>query len=207
MSLSVTVTPADEVTPVLTRLRTLLDGPGMARLNGRIADRAEILTRGHILHAAKTRHKTANELGARPTNYLAGLAKLVEKSADSSKAEVVVVGDIFARAWGPVAVKPRVKKFLAIPAHKLAYGKRPAEFSDLKVVVIKSSRIGKKVLALAREPVKGSRKAIDKKLTVFFWLRTQTALPADPYLLPSIFQMEEAMEKGAEDFMRLDVRV
>lgn len=201
----------DQATPFVARLTRVLQD--RTQLNKRMVDRAEVLTRNHITRAARTRHKTATLLGARRTGYLEGKAALVESRSDASGATLTVVGDIFARADGPVLVRPKTRKFLAIPAHKSAYGKRPGEFPDLKLIVLKSG--GKKRLALVKADqtnLKTRRRSgfeYDRSKgragIVYFWLVKQARLPHDPGLLPMLLQYQGAMEQGAKDFFNLDL--
>lgn len=199
-ALIMTLSSDDQVTPYLSKLTRVLSD--RTPLNKRISDRAEVMVKKHITKAARSRHKTASVLGAKRTGYLEGKAALVEGTHDAGGSTITVVGDIFARASGPVKVAPKTKKFLAIPADKESYGKRPGEFSDLDVIRILAK--GKTMLALVR-PGRTDEGGKKRRKKVLFWLVKSVTLPHDPGLLPSAFEFQGAMEKGAQDFWRLDL--
>lgn len=194
MSLNVTINVSDDVTPALSTLTKNLTGD-RTDLHEYIAYAAGVMTQRYITEdAAPTRHRTANRLGASPTNYLARTAAALEFTG-TRDAAVLSFGrdsEIYARVNGPVTVRPVNKKFITIPATAAAYGKRAREFSFLKFIPFANG-----TRALAR--VDGKGKA--KKLIIFYWLKEQVTLPQDRGLLPSDTQFLDAAELGARDFV------
>lgn len=79
------------------------------------------------------------------------------------------------RAYKNLDIRPRFRKFLAIPMHREAYGKKPADFSDLFVVRKKDS--GKAYLAQKAPGGTG--------ITFMFSLVKRAFQPRDSRLMPS----------------------
>lgn len=194
MSFAIYIDLDEAATPVLRDLSAALED--REALHAAVAGRAEIATRDHVLDASRTRHKTAERLGARPTGYLERAAQGVTSRADADAAVVVLGGDnaIFARAFGEVTVRPRRAKNLAIPAKAAAYGKRPGEFDDLTLLIFRPEA-GGFAMALGRE---GEGDAPDD---VFFWLVKKAVLPKDEGLLPTADQYAAVAELGALDYL------
>jgi hypothetical protein len=196
--MKMTILQGDATTPFLKELQSSLK-PGSAaslKLRKGIAGRLEQVTRSHITKASLTRHKTATRLSAKPTGYLEKKEGTVESQVTGNAdglIQISVYGDIFARVDGPVSVKPRTKKWLAIPATAEAYGKRPYEIDGLRFVLMKKGKLA----ALVR--VKGTDGK--PKSEVIFWLKKGVTLPQDRGLLPSEQQYLDAMEMAANDFM------
>jgi hypothetical protein len=188
MSFAIALVTTDEASPILRSLVGALEDP--TDLHKAIAAEAEVLTRDHIVVASRTRHKTAESLGAKPTGYLERAAEGVTSEGDKDFATILLGGDTagFARAFGQVTVKPKKAKFLTIPAHKDAYGKRAREIEDLELIVFK----GDDSFAMAL----GKRNA-DDTIKVYYWLRRQVTLSMDRGLLPSDDQYLAAGEAGA----------
>lgn len=191
----------DATTPFLKELQASLK-PGSAaslKLRKGIAGRLEQTTRSHITKAALTRHKTATRLSAKPTGYLAKKEGTVESQVTGNADGLIIVsvyGEIFARVDGPVSVKPRTKKWLAIPATAESYGKRPREIDGLRFVLMKKGKLAALVRVETEKDADGKPKS-----EVVFWLKKGVTLPQDRGLLPSEGQYLEAMEKAADDFM------
>ena len=115
----------DQATPVINALLADLKDP--TEFHRLLAlDLAEY-TQHHIREAARTRHETAGRLGSAPTGYLSKAADTVEQSSDSGGVTLRVAGAIFKRVNGPVTVRPREKKYLTIPVHADAVGKKAQE--------------------------------------------------------------------------------
>ena len=190
----------DLTTPSLKALQAALK-PGSKeslKLRKAMAFNAETLTRDHIIKAAKTRHKTANRLSATQTGYLSKKAESVESQVTGNAdglIKLTVIGDIFKRVDADVSVKPRLKKWLAIPATAEAYGKRPGELAGLSFIKMKGN-----LAALVRV---SEQKDAKGRLTpdVIFWLKKGVTLPQDRGLLPVEGQYMEAFEKAADDYL------
>lgn len=190
----------DLTTPSLKSLQAALK-PGSKeslKLRQSMAFNAETLTRDHIVKAAKTRHKTANRLSATQTGYLSKKAESIESHVTGNAdglIKLTVVGDIFKRVDGAVPIKPRLKKWLAIPNTAEAYGKRPGEISGLSFRKFKNN-----LAALVR--VSEEKDALGRpKFDVIFWLKKGVTLPQDRGLLPVEGEYMEAFEKAADDYL------
>jgi len=189
---SINISVTDQATPILAELhRELTDRTG---LNKYIGASAEAGTRLHIRRAAQDRHATADKLGARRTGYLSKRAELVQGTGDKTGAEISVTGAIFKRTFGPVTIRPRAKKMLAIPMRAEAYGKRPGEFGDLFIF---RSRQGRLFLA---------RQAGEGRLHFLFLLKAVVVLPQDRGLLPSDEQFGQLAELAARGYLNKRLR-
>lgn len=164
-----------------------------AEFADQLAGEFEELTRSHIREAAKTRHTTAERLGAKPTNYLLNKAASVESVGAPGKVLLTVAGDIFKRAFGPVKVSAVAKKYLTIPITAAAYGRRAGEFDGLFLVRTKKGNL----LLAQRE---------GKTLKPFFLLKAQVTLPEDRGLLPSDAAFFHAAEEAADAKLELITR-
>lgn len=180
--------------------------PALKALEGRLSDRTELhrhvaaaaehTTREHMVTIDPSMHTTRSRLGvpiSSPPSYWQSRINAVESRADSNAATVSLgsEAEIFSRVDGPVLVRPRVGKYLTIPATAAAYGRRAREIAGLFAVTFKS---GSK--ALAQKDGSDS-----KKLKVFYWLKESVTLPQDRELLPSDEQYLNAAEQGARDFV------
>ncbi len=233
MSMKVQVQISDAATPTLKDLQDTLNDAGKLKLRKAIAGRLETLVRAHIIRAAQTRHKTATRLGANPTNYLAKRGDTVETQVTGNAdglIKLTVYGDIFARVDGPVDVRPRRAKSLAIPAISGAYGRRPREIGGLRLVVFldaKKAALAKVTgdggtgpIFLRKQVVGPPRPSSDRwrrykrsfgpekptpKITVWYWLKKGVTLPQDRGLLPEAGEFTAATEAGAVDFLEAEI--
>ncbi|MES2598610.1 MAG: hypothetical protein V4662_24965 [Verrucomicrobiota bacterium] len=192
----------DDATPLLKELQSSLKkgSAGSLKLRKGIATRMEKLTRSHILFASVTRHKTATRLNASPTNYLVKAAEAVETEVSpgaDSPVKVYVYGEIFERVDRDVEVKPVRKKWLAIPATRQAYGRRPGEIPGLHFMLMKKGTLA----ALVSYP--GGKRKDDgrKNIKIWYWLKKGVTLPKDPGLLPSQLLYANELELAAVDFL------
>ena len=149
-------------------------------------------------HARATwpqRHRTAARLGAQPTGWLERGIQMISARSDESTATVDLTGNAATAAQrvdGPVTIVPRGKKWLTIPATAEAYGRRPGEFSQLRVLFFGRGRI-----ALGVGPGKGEQ----GPRKVFFWLRKSVTLPQDRTLLPPDEVLRAGVDAAAEEFL------
>jgi len=185
-ALSLNVATGAEATPVLNALSGMLTN--RTDLHDYLATDAEAMTRDWIREAAKSRHTTAEALGASPTNYLSQVADLVAGYGDESQATVDIFGAIFRRVEGPVTVRPKRAKYLTIPVDAESYGQRARDFSDLKFKVDKD---GRKFLAR----VDGT------EIKPLFALVKKATLPQDAGLLPSLAHYEHTAESTARAYV------
>ena len=210
MSIRVVIATEDHATlPLQAVIRAVEDKPTLHRLIG--ASVGTLVKRYIIEEATPTRHVTAQRLGASPTNYLAKAGASVVSRGDSSGAEVVIPqnGEIFARVGGPVTVRPRLKKYLTLPATAAAYSKRAGEMEGLQFRINKA---GTAMLVMGpryqRKP-DGTRRTKDEAADyraelkadtkVMYWLKKRVTLSEDRGLLPSDAQFYEAIKDGAAE--------
>lgn len=178
----------NEATPTLRALIDALDD--LTGLHTRIAERAEALTRKYLAGIAPRRHRSAARLGATPTGILSRAAESPEGRGTAEGAYVTLrPAEVLARAFGPVTIVPRAgKKYLTIPIHRRAYGKRAGEFTDL--TFLKPS--GKPYALLVRRAPNGN-------VIPYFLLVRKVSQAQDRTLLPSDDAYLEEMEAAAED--------
>lgn len=188
MAVDLTVTVNDQATPFLAEVQRALTD--LTEVNQAMAASVEDGTAEHVRKAASTRHETASKLGARPTGYLTRRADLTEGRATAQGVTVSVTGAIFRRAFGPVTVKGRERKFLTIPWRAEAYGRRAGEFGDKAFFVYRSKR-GQAFLAKRSE---------SGRIELYYLLKRSVVLPQDRGLLPSEEAFGGMMETGAREW-------
>ncbi len=160
-----------------------------------VAGNLEELTRSHIATAAQTRHKTAQRLGATPTQYLLNKAASVEAIGAPGRVLLSVSGEIFKRTFREVTVSAVNAKMLTIPIAAESYGKRAGEFGKLFAFTAKT---GKQSSFLARK--------VDGKMQFLFLLKRSVVLPQDRGLLPSEEDVFKTVEQTADDQLTLMMR-
>jgi len=163
-------------------------GEHREELNRLIAVDCTMLTETHLELIAPFHHKTAERLGAQPTNYLYAIAELLQPYWDNTRASILFPTqglEIFARVNGPVEVRAIRGKYLTIPATAEAYGVRATTIPGLKFIPFANG-----TRALVRQSVTmvpGKRPGTLKKQIVndpIFWLKESVVLPEDQTLLP-----------------------
>lgn len=86
----------------------------------------------HIRSYMRSKHHTANSLGARPTGHYEKGAAAITTSADSSGAEVRIPIPGLRRAWEDMPIRPGPgKDFLTLPKAAIAYGRKVKEVRAL----------------------------------------------------------------------------
>ncbi len=158
----------------------------------KLAGKFEEQTREHIAQAAQSRHKTAEKLGANPSQYLLNKAASVEAIGAPGRVLLSVSGEIFKRTFQPVTVTASAAKMLTIPWTAEAYGKRAGEFGKLFVYV---SKHGDGAAFLARREG-GTMKFL-------FLLKRSVVLPQDRGLLPSEEDFFKTTEQTADEQLTL----
>jgi hypothetical protein len=178
-----------KLAPTLSALKKRLKN--REGLNAELATDAASKTRKWIREAAESRHTTAQALGASPTGYLLKRARDVEARHDAKVADVIIKGAIFARVFRDVEITPKKAKYLTIPVHKEALGKRARDFDNL--IVKSSKKTGAKFLC---------RKGRGKALIALFMLVKRSLLPQDAGLLPSQKHFTRWAEAKAKEYLR-----
>ena len=146
-----------------------------AQLHARLAGEAEKFVKERGRQTAATEHRSASRLGAAPTGHLENAYQAVESlSTDSSAALLVPRASRLRAAFGGYTVKPGAgKTYLTIPVAAEAYGKRAGEIEGLEFM-----RVGpRKTPILARPDGDG-------RITTFYLLAKQAAIPEDRGLIP-----------------------
>ncbi len=199
---------SDTATPALVEL--MESEKDLTEFHRQLAMEMAEATRRHIREAARTRHTTRTRLGlaASSGRYLSDAAGSVEASGDRDGVSLHVAGAIFRRVNGPVTVRPRERRYLTIPVHAEALGRRaqelwwPANPSTrprasrrrrmMQGLIFIRSRRGN--LLLARPNADGS-------ITPYYALKTQVVLPQDAGLLPSPEQLGRVAERAASWYL------
>lgn len=145
-----------------------------ARINPVIGRAASNTT---VAHLRRLNQERPNALGGRRTNYYAGAARGTSFAVVDDSTVVVSIAQrgIRQRVFGGT-IKPRQAKFLTIPVHPLAHGKRAREFGDLEIVF----GAGGRPVALARK-ASGTRRFGE----ILFALRRSVTQRPDPSVLPA----------------------
>jgi predicted lipoprotein len=207
MSDFVKIKVVDDATPILLSLLNTLGDKTL--LHKDIADDMADYTRFHIREASKTRHKTAEKLKSKKTGYLSDAAETVEATSDAYAVIIRVSSPIFKRVAGPVTIRPRGKKYLTIPIHKDAVGKKAQELW-WNAPKPKGNRQTKRRRRLIQglffvKSKKGNlllaKSNGDGTITPYYALKTSVILPQDEGLLPSAKQMGQVAEKTAAEYL------
>ena len=199
-SVVATVTISDELTPLLSSL--LSRTTELKRSNKIVGSRLADGVREHISRAAKTRHKTADSLGARRTGYLDRRAQgiSIDETGESLNVSIDGAAEIFARVGRDVTIVPHGgRKYLTIPVDKEVFGKRAREISDMKIKHDKHPITGRKGLFLCA--------AYRGDFRPLFMLVKRAFLPRDEKLLPSNDDIVKLLEQGAIDVIEYETEL
>lgn len=156
------------------------------------------LVRRHLRDAARTRHKWAGRLGARPTGHLERGARAVTWHASASRGAVEVAVPGITRAFGDLTVRPVHADKLTVPACAVSYGRRAAEAKALGWRLFRGRGRGERILF--------GRKG--RETRVLYWLRDEVTLPMDRGLLPDDRTVSETVDLAfAREIMRVARKV
>lgn len=159
-------------------------------LHGIIATEAEGFLKDSAQYISARNHRTADSLGARRTSHLEQAFEAIEGASDEADARLLIPRASRLRAaFGPYTVKPKSgSKYLTIPVHPDAYGRRAREIADLFVM----NRGGGKTPVLARrvegqkdQALRASPRA--RRLTtadILYLLLPEVDIPEDRDLIP-----------------------
>lgn len=162
--------------------------------------------RDHLDTMSPHRHKTANRLGAKPTHHLEyasgrmggvnseGEKQSTDLASYDSRGFMVAIRNTPAllRAFGPVTVRPRKAKWLTIPIHKDAYGKR---VKDLRNEGRRIFRLGKSRVLAETDPTD------KKKIRPLYALCQSSTSRRDRGLLPTQEKMKEWATASARAYL------
>lgn len=184
----------DEVTPVLAQFnRELRD---RTNLNQSIAEAEQTMFRKHVSAISSRRHQTANRLGATPTGHLEKASGSIEAHGDSGGVQISFPRSTgLHRAFGDLVITPKRRKYITIPVHKLAYGKRAREFGDLIAL-----RVGTRGTLILARRIRGQ-----EILETMYVLVKKVRQRQDRTLLPDDQAILETAEKAAKDYLVDDV--
>jgi hypothetical protein len=212
MSIALSINVRDAVGPQLAALESGLGGD-LSGLHEAIGTRARNLVIDHLTEVAKTKHKTADALGAPPTRHFEDPASYTTASADREAATIGIRKVGMGRALHDVTIRPRApRKFLAIPAIAAAYGQRAYRIRGLVAIVngdrgvLMMPQAGKSETYRTRRYRGPDRfTTVEKKGgkfgTVWFVLVRKVEQKQDRSLLPSDAEFQLAAKQGALDFI------
>lgn len=159
-------------------------------------------TRDHLDEMSRHRHTSAKRLGAKPTHHFeyasgrvnGGTGQGTELSdvTDGSFAVSIRGTPGLLRAFGPVTVRPRRAKWLTIPIHKDAYGKRVSDLRREGRVLFRPGKA--RILAEADKGAKG-------RIRPLYALCKETTSRRDRGLLPTRERLAKVAADAAEDFL------
>jgi len=199
VSLQIDVSGDDQVIKLLSRLRSALTD--RTALHKSIGGTAELLTRQHLTTLAKTRHATANKLGAKPSGHLARAAESVKGDGTNEAATVSITSPGMRRAFGDVTITPGAgKKYLTIPATAEAYNRRAGSFNDLRLAFFKNGLLA---LVKAEQSSVADRRQSGGRSEVYYWLKKSVTQKQDRTLLPPDDDYTAAAVAGVKSYLRL----
>lgn len=180
------ITVSDLAAPALQRLRTGLANRGS--LHARMAGDAERFVKDRGAVTSRTEHRSAEKLGARPTNHLYKAYQAIESDSNADAAILRIPRASRLRAaFGDYVLRPGSgKKYLTIPVHRDAYGKRAGEFSNLFFV-----RVGPRMTPALARPV-----STGEGLEIMYFLTKSSRIREDRGLIPFDDLTEEAMDSA-----------
>ena len=226
LTIELVLPPTDKI---VAQLRETAEYMSSARLNEAVAntliagDEEAGLTgvSAHITEAAKSRHKTADGLGAQRSGYLEQAAENILAIFDESTAgfQITQSAAIFARVFGPKRITIQDNQWLCIPASKKSYNTSPLSWEGwLDFAVLKPGKLAaffwrdtqkaarredQEQPQQAEKPQRADKsagKSSDKsrQREVAFWCVKEVTLPQDRELLPSDEDLIRLIARGAE---------
>lgn len=187
---------AEGVAEAVRRLGAVLSRDRVKEMNSFAAEAVMEGVREHLDQMSPSRHRTADRLGATHTKHLEyASGRVSADGADAAGFRVLIrETPALVRAFGEVTVRPKRGKWLTIPIHRDAYGKR---VRDLKAEGRVLFRPGKaRILAESAEGGKGLRP--------MYALCREVRLPKDAGLLPTAGELAQRAAEAAEDFLLVE---
>ena len=140
--------------------------------------------------AATQQHRTANRLGARPTNHLQRVATQIRGISDDASATILLPRASRLRAaFGTHVILPTGgRKWLTIPDHESTYGKRAGEIAEPLAFAMVGGRFPALVFS-GRGPKNG---------TVAYWLKRQVTIEEDATLIPFDVLLADLADEALE---------
>lgn len=182
--IGIRIAVTDTATPALRRLHAGLQPARLAPIIGRSARNA---AREHLFG----KDAAGNRLGGRRTHYYGTAARGTNFTTEGDTVVVSIPQLGIRQRYYGGTIKPKTAKYLTIPVHPAAYGKRAREFSDLRVLFGRGGPY-----ALAR-----------KDGTVLYRLAKSVTQAADPTVLPTMEALGAAIRPDLEQHIaRLTAR-
>lgn len=166
-------------------------------LNESVGVRTTERTRNHLVAIARSRHATAQRLGAPPSGHWGQAAEKTSFEANQAGVTISIEQPGIGRVAHDVTIEPGPgKKYLTLPAIAAAYNQRAYRISGMHVMVrfINGER---RAVALAMSSGKGA----DRVETVWYWLVKSVTQKQDRTLLPSDEEYRLAALAGVTDFV------
>ena len=176
----------DEATPALAATTRGLTPQALGAVIGRAGRNA---VREHLF----ARDAQGNALGGRRTHFF-GQAARATAFAFQRDTVVVTINHVgIAQRYFGGTIRPKAAKYLTIPVHPAAYGKRAREFGDLEVIF----GAGGRPVALARKA--RGRRAYGE---IYYRLVRSVSQQPDPTVLPTDAQLETAVAAEVEPYVQ-----
>lgn len=200
-----------DVRDALSRINGIERGLDAPRLQPIVGRSAVNVYRAHLFALNQER---PNRLGGPRTNFYAQAARGTSwrQLGDAVVVSIASVG-IRQRYYGGT-IKPKVRRYLTIPAVAEAYGKRASEFPELKFALVPDPRSGRLRPALVRKDasevtlidtrtVRGRTKVFKREGQgrVLFWLVRQVQQQPDPSVLPSQEAVQGQVSRDLNDYV------
>lgn len=158
-------------------------------------------------HLFGVNNSRPNKLGGRRTNYYGQAARSTQFQMQGDTVVVSINQIGIAQRYFGGTIKPKTAKFLAIPVHPAAHGKRPREF-DLEVVFGEGGR----PIALAtkktsdvrlRQTKRGkvTRSNVTRFGEIMFRLVKSVTQQPDPTVLPYDEQIEAGIDRDVGSYL------
>lgn len=155
----------------------------------------------------KRRQQKPNAMGGKRTNFWMDVYRSTQLGEVTDRHGVIVIGDPrFAQKvyGGTITAGKSISsktgkptKYLAIPARKEAYGKRPAMMTGVELHVVQCGPNGGGALVV-KTAAKAKSKFID---LVMYWLVRKVTQKKDPDALPPGDALEKTAVEAAETYL------
>lgn len=195
------VTLRDEANPALARLRHGIRPQALFPIIGRSATNT---IREHLFGLNATR---PNALGGARTNFYAGAARSTQFQIVGDAVVVSINHVGIAQRYFGGTIRPKVAKFLTIPVHPRAYGKRAREF-DLELVFGRGGvpialATKASLVTIIRQTRTGTvtRKLGGRRGEIMYRLVKQVTQAADPSVLPHEGLIETRVQRDIESYI------
>lgn len=156
-----------------------------------------------IGNMSRTRHKTANRLGAGPSKHFENATgRVVLREVTPERATVVIENTPgLSRAYHDLNIQPVRARWLTIPLHRDAYAKRVADLRGLGHKIFRPGKARILVETTTRTETytdKSGKTRKRKKLRPLYALVKSVRVPQDKGLLPQEKQIRQwAVESAA----------